>query len=109
MPYPPASLCRFCRGPFPRRTINNHERVYKMQRLTTNDQLRDIKADNFGVRTLTDFEKVGRVELALRNERDHLRKTGGPENIRGANAINTYLQEADAESKLRFANILLQA
>lgn len=56
---------------------------------------------------LSDFEKVGRVELALRTERDRLRKDGGPENITAANAINTYLQKADTQSKLLFANILL--
>jgi len=56
---------------------------------------------------MTDLEKISRVELALRTERDRLRGQGGPENIRGANAINTYLQNADTDSKLRFANILL--
>lgn len=56
---------------------------------------------------MTDHEKVARLETALRTERDTLRKQGGPENIKGANAVNTYLQNADTESKLRFANILL--
>lgn len=56
---------------------------------------------------LSDFEKVGRVEKALRIERDRLRKTGGPENIRGSNAIATYLSMADTDSKLMLANILL--
>lgn len=56
---------------------------------------------------MNDLEKISRLELALRTERDELRKTPGPEYIRAANAINTYLQHADTDSKLRFANILL--
>lgn len=56
---------------------------------------------------MNDLEKISRLELALRTERDELRKTPGPEYIKAANAINTYLQHADTDSKLRFANILL--
>lgn len=56
---------------------------------------------------LSDFDKIGRLEKALRTERDLLRKIGGPENVRGSNAIATYLSMADTDSKLRFANILL--
>lgn len=56
---------------------------------------------------MNDLEKISRLELALQTERDELRKTPGPEYIRAANAINTYLQHADTDSKLRFANILL--
>lgn len=56
---------------------------------------------------MNDLEKVSKLELALRTERDHLRSTPGPENMKGANALNTYLQTADTDSKLRFANILL--
>ncbi len=58
---------------------------------------------------MNDLEKISRLELALRLEREALRKAGGPENIKAANAVNTYLQSADTESKLRFANILLDA
>lgn len=58
---------------------------------------------------MNDFEKIGRLELALRTERDTLRKAGGPDNMKGANALNTYLQNADTASKLRFANILLES
>ena len=56
---------------------------------------------------MNDLEKVSKLELALRTERDRLRSTPGPENMKGANALNTYLQTADTDSKLRFANILL--
>lgn len=56
---------------------------------------------------MQDLEKVSRLELALRTERDELRKTPGIENMKAANALNTYLQTADTDSKLRFANILL--
>lgn len=56
---------------------------------------------------MNDLEKVSKLELALRTERDRLRGIPGPENMKGANALNTYLQTADTDSKLRFANILL--
>lgn len=58
---------------------------------------------------MNEYEKISRLEMALRVERDELRRQGGPENMKGANAINTYLQNADTASKLRFANILLDA
>jgi hypothetical protein len=58
---------------------------------------------------MNDFEKVGRLEVALRTERDRLRKAGGPANVRGSRALDEYLQQADMDSKLRFANILLDA
>jgi hypothetical protein len=58
---------------------------------------------------LTDEQKIERLELALRTERDYLRcceaRTG--DELRIANHINLYLQTADSDSKLRFANILL--
>ena len=57
---------------------------------------------------MNDLEKVSKLELALRTERDRLRGIPGPENMKGANALNTYLQTADTDSKLRFANILLK-
>lgn len=56
---------------------------------------------------MNDYEKVSRLEVALRTERDRLRTVPGPDNVKAANAINTYLQTADTDSKLRFANILL--
>jgi hypothetical protein len=58
---------------------------------------------------MDDLEKISKVEYALRSERDRLRKEGGPDNIKGANALNTYLQNADTASKLRFADILIGA
>lgn len=79
-----------------------------MQRLTTNDQLRAVKADNFGHRPMNDFEKISRVEMALRIEQQTLQNSGGPANVGAARAIGSYLKDADIGSKLRLANILLQ-
>ena len=49
---------------------------------------------------MTDVEKL---EKALRTERDSLRSSG---HLVAANAINSYLQEADTDSKKRFIAIL---
>lgn len=46
---------------------------------------------------------IEKLEHALRTERDHLRAQG---NARAANAINSYLSEADTDSKQRFYDIL---
>ena len=48
--------------------------------------------------------KVARVEAALRTERDTLRKLG---DISSSNVINTYLQNADADSKTRLFDIIM--
>lgn len=46
---------------------------------------------------------VEKIEHALRTERDALRAAG---DTTAANAINTYLQQADETSKLRLIDIL---
>ena len=50
------------------------------------------------------MNKVARVEVALRIERDMLRSEG---NVGIANAINTYLQNADDQSKTRLFDIIM--
>lgn len=49
--------------------------------------------------------QIEKLENALRIERDSLRRAG---NTAAANAINTYLQQADTESKQRFYDILMK-
>lgn len=50
------------------------------------------------------MNKVARVEAALRTERETLRKEG---NLTCANVINTYLQNADDDSKTRLFDIIM--
>ena len=47
---------------------------------------------------------IEKLERALRGERDALRADG---NLVAANAINSYLQQADTASKQRFYDILM--
>lgn len=56
---------------------------------------------------MNDFEKIARLEMALRLEEQLLRKAKGPANIRASSGIGEYLATADLASKLRFANILM--
>lgn len=58
---------------------------------------------------MDDLTKISRLELAIRSESVALRKIGGVANVRGATALDDYLQKADTASKLRFANILIDA
>ncbi len=54
--------------------------------------------------SLSNSEKVAKIEHALRRERDTLRREGG--HLLVANAITSYLQNADEDSKVRFFDIL---
>jgi hypothetical protein len=63
---------------------------------------------------MEDHEKIARLELALRTERDFLRQNGiattregVDRNLRIANTLNDFLQNAGDDSKLRFANLLI--
>lgn len=57
---------------------------------------------------MDDLTKISRLEFALRTERDNLRKMGGPANIRAANSLNDIVQNADCETKLRLANLIIE-
>lgn len=52
---------------------------------------------------LPTHEKAGRMDAALRAERNFQRKKG---TLYIANAINTYLQNADQDSKARFYDLV---
>lgn len=99
MPYPPASLCRWCRGSFSRKSIDNHERFCKMS----------SKHRQFGLRTREEIEasviadKAARMEDALRIEYSLLRRAGN----RNAEWIDRYLQDAPDESKARLYDIIM--
>lgn len=58
---------------------------------------------------LTTHEKASKMDGALRIERDMLRANGGSDDLKASNAINTYLNEADENSKARFFDILTAA
>lgn len=56
---------------------------------------------------MNDFEKVSRVEMALRTVASEARKAGGPDNVKASGAITEFLQRASMETKLRLANLVL--
>lgn len=56
---------------------------------------------------MNDFEKVAKIEAALRTVAAETRKAGGPANVRASNAIDEFLQKAGIDSKLRLANLIL--
>lgn len=57
---------------------------------------------------MNDFEKVSRVEMALRTIAAETRKAGGPDNVKASGAINEFLQRAGMDTKLRLANLILE-
>ena len=56
---------------------------------------------------MNDFEKVSRVEMALRTVASETRKAGGPDNVKASGAIDEFLRRAEMETKLRLANLIL--
>lgn len=57
---------------------------------------------------MNDFEKVAKVETALRTVAAETRKAGGPNNVRASGAIDEFLQRAEMDTKLRLANLILE-
>lgn len=57
---------------------------------------------------MNDFEKVAKVEMALRTVSAETRKAGGPGNVRASGAIDEFLQRAEMNTKLRLANLILE-
>lgn len=57
---------------------------------------------------MNDFEKVSRVEMALRMVASEARKAGGPDNVKASGAIAEFLQRAGMDTKLRLANLILE-
>ena len=56
---------------------------------------------------MNDFEKVSRVEMALRTVAAETRKAGGPDNVKASGAIDEFLRRAGMETKRRLANLIL--
>lgn len=56
---------------------------------------------------MNDFEKVAKVEAALRTVAAETRKAGGPANVRASGAIDEFLQKAGMDTKLRLANLII--
>lgn len=57
---------------------------------------------------MNEFEKVVRVEVAMRTMAHEMRQEAGPDNLKSARALDEYVQNADASSKLRLYDILTQ-
>lgn len=57
---------------------------------------------------MNDFEKVSKVEMALRTVAAEARKAGGPDNVKASEAINEFLKRAGMDTKLRLANLVIE-
>lgn len=56
---------------------------------------------------MNDFEKVSRLEMALRIVSMETRKSGGPDNVRASEALNEFLKRASMGTKLRMADLII--